>query len=523
MYSERIRLPSLHDKLMSAEAAAELVKEGMTVGLSGFASAGDAKVVPKALAERSRKHPLRLTIIAGASLGGGLDGIMVQSGMTVRRIPFQSDPILRQAINAGEVMFIDYHLSIVADLIRHGQLKAPDIAIIEASAITEQGHIIPTASIGNSAIMAQLASQVIIELNPDGPNWEGIHDVYLPELRPGRQPIPVINPQDRAGCQAIAIKPEQIAAIVISDKFDVPASILPPDTETQAIADHLISFFMHEIDSGRLSNRLAPLQIGVGSIANAVMSGLVNAPFNDLVQYSEVLQDSTCELMDAGKLKFASTAGIVLSADWGKRVFGNLDKYRDRLVIRPQEGSNNPELIRRLGIISINTALEFDIYGNVNSTHVAGSHMMNGIGGSGDFARNAHLAIFVTKSIAKGGAISSVVPMVSHVDHTEHDVDVLVTEQGLADLRGLAPRERARTIIDKCVHPNYREAVNAYFEAACAGGGHTPHCLDKAFNWYGNLQKWGYMLGPVEAPHGEVHIWEDDAEPHNGKSSYSTL
>ena len=120
-------------------------------------------------------------------------------------------------------------------------------------------------------------------------------------------------------------------------------------------------------------------------------------------------------------------------------MFGNLERYKDKLVLRPQEISNHPEVVRRLGIIGINTALEFDIYGNVNSTHVGGTKMMNGIGGSGDFARNAHLAIFVTKSIAKGGNISSVVPMVSHVDHTEHDVDILVTEQGLADLRGLAP------------------------------------------------------------------------------------
>jgi succinyl-CoA:acetate CoA-transferase len=164
------------------------------------------------------------------------------------------------------------------------------------------------------------------------------------------------------------------------------------------------------------------------------------------------------------------------------------------LVLRPQEISNHPEVIRRLGIIGINTALEFDLYGNVNSTHVGGTKMMNGIGGSGDFARNAHLAIFVTKSIAKGGAISSVVPMVSHVDHTEHDVDILVTEIGLADLRGLAPRERARAVIDNCVHPMYREALHDYFVAACKKGGHTPHVMGEAFRWHTNLEETGRML-----------------------------
>jgi hypothetical protein len=84
--------------------------------------------------------------------------------------------------------------------------------------------------------------------------------------------------------------------------------------------------------------------------------------------------------------------------------------------------------------------------------------------------------------------------MVSHVDHTEHDVDILVTEVGLADLRGLAPRERARVIIDNCVHPDYREALNNYFTAACAIGGHTPHILREALSWHINLEETGRML-----------------------------
>ncbi|MCR8871905.1 acetyl-CoA hydrolase/transferase C-terminal domain-containing protein, partial [Peribacillus frigoritolerans] len=169
------------------------------------------------------------------------------------------------------------------------------------------------------------------------------------------------------------------------------------------------------------------------------------------------------------------------------------------LVLRPQEISNHPEIIRRLGLISINTALECDIYGNVNSTHVSGTRMMNGIGGSGDFARNSRLGIFVTKSYAKGGKISSIVPFVSHVDHTEHDVDVLVTEQGIADLRGLAPKERVELIIENCAHPDYRPQLRAYFtEAVAQTGGHqTPHILEKAFSWHTNLAKNGTMLEAV--------------------------
>jgi succinyl-CoA:acetate CoA-transferase len=210
--------------------------------------------------------------------------------------------------------------------------------------------------------------------------------------------------------------------------------------------------------------------------------------------YSEVLQDAVFDLIDAGKVRFASGCSITLSEGKMNQAFGNFEKYRDKLILRPQELSNHPEIIRRLGLISINTALEFDIYGNVNSTHVSGTNMMNGIGGSGDFARNARLAIFVTKSIAKGGAISSIVPFVPHVDHTEHDVDIVVTEQGYADLRGLAPRERAPLIIQNCAHPLYRDQLWAYYSEALERGGQTPHVLEKAFSWHIRFKEQGTML-----------------------------
>ncbi|WP_338460384.1 acetyl-CoA hydrolase/transferase family protein [Azotobacter vinelandii DJ] len=495
MYSERIRLASLHDKIVSAAEAASLIQNGMTVGMSGFACAGDAKAVPFALVERASQEPFSISLVTGASIGNGLDRLMAESGLLARRMPFQADPALRKAINDGKVMFIDQHLSETVEQMRSNQLKRPDVTVVEAVAITEDGHIVPTASVGNSANLALFADKVIVEISLRyGANLEGLHDIYLPPERPERSPIPLVRPDQRIGATAIPVDPAKIAAIVISEYSDSPSNVLPPDAETQAIADHLIGFFVSEVENGRLPRNLGPLQVGVGSIANAVMAGLINSPFENLSMYSEVLQDSTFELFDAGKLDFASGSSIVLSAARGAQVFGDFERYKDRLVLRPQEISNHPEVARRLGIIGINTALEFDIYGNVNSTHVSGTRMMNGIGGSGDFARNAQLAIFVTKSIAKDGAISSVVPMVSHVDHTEHDVDILVTEIGLADLRGLAPRERARAIIGNCVHPQYRAALKDYFERACERGGQTPHVLEEALSWHIDQERRGHML-----------------------------
>ena len=498
MYEDRIRRPALMEKLMSAEQAAKLFADGMTVGMSGFTRAGDAKALPAALVERARHEPLRLTLITGASLGNDSDGLMANAGVVARRLPFQSDAALRRKINSGEVMFIDQHLSETAEQLRSGDLAPVDVAVIEAVAITADGGIVPSMSVGNSANFVLQAKKVIVEINLAAPlALEGLHDIYLPAPRPRRGAIPLINAWQRIGTTAIQVDPARIAAIVITDSPDSPSNALPGDAETDAIAGHVIAFLEGEVKAGRMGPELLPLQAGIGTIANAVLHGLIDSPFRNMTMYSEVLQDSAIELLDSGQLAMASASSITLSAKMHQHFIDNLEQYRQRIVLRPQEISNHPEVVRRLGIIALNTALEFDIYGNVNSTHVGGTHMMNGIGGSGDFARNGQLSLFVSKSVAKGGAISSVVPMASHVDHTEHDVDVLVTEWGLADLRGLAPRERAVLIIENCAHPDYRPQLRAYYEEALLGGGQTPHVLEKALSWHARYKTAGTMLQPA--------------------------
>lgn len=495
MLEDRIRRPSLLDKIVTPKEAASLIADGMVIGMSGFTRAGDAKAVPVAMAERAKTDPFKITLLTGASLGHDIDRMLTEAHVLARRMPFQTDATLRAAINRGEVMFIDQHLSETVEHLRSNQLGPIDYAIIEAAAIRPDGGIIPSTSIGNSASFAILAKKIIIEINLSQTlDLEGLHDIYIPTKRPTREAIPVVACDTRAGLPYIPIDPDKIAAIVITQEQDSFSTVEPADADTQAIADHLIRFFEQEVRLGRLDLTLNPLQAGIGTIANSVLSGLADGPFHHLRMYSEVLQDSTFDLFDAGKLSFASGSSITLSSACAARVYADFRRYKDRLVLRPQEISNHPEVIRRLGVIGINTALEVDIYGNVNSTHVNGTHMMNGIGGSGDFARNAYLSIFVTKSVAKGGRISSVVPMVPHVDHTEHDVDIIVTENGLADLRELAPRERAELIIRHCAHPTYRDELLDYFQRAVARGGHTPHLLEEALSWHQRSRESGSML-----------------------------
>jgi len=492
---DRIRCAPLRERVTSAQDAARWIEDGMTVGMSGFTRAGDVKLVPGALAEHARLHPLKITLLTGASLGNDTDKRLTEAGALARRMPFQVDPVLRAAINRGEVMFIDQHLSETVEQLRSRHIAPVDVAIVEAVAITEDGAIVPTTSVGNSASFAILADKVIVEINvAQAAALEGLHDIWIPKKRPLREPIPIMAVEQRAGTPWIAIPPEKIVAIVLSDQPDSTSSVLPADAETAAIAGHLIRFFEKEIEAGRLARNLLPLQAGIGTIANAVLAGFADSPFEHLTMYSEVLQDSTFDLFDAGKLDFASGSSITLSPDKSRQVFRDFERYRDKLVLRPQEVSNHPEVIRRLGIIAINTALEADIYGNINSTHVLGTHMMNGIGGSGDFARNAYLSIFATKATAKGGKVSSIVPMVTHVDHTEHDVDIVVTELGLADLRGLAPRERADVIIEQCTAEPYQSMLRAYVDEAKTRGGQTPHVLEKAYAWHTRYRETGTML-----------------------------
>ncbi|WP_100401436.1 acetyl-CoA hydrolase/transferase family protein [Bacillus sp. FJAT-42315] len=493
--TERLRNAQLQSLIVSADEAASWIKDGMTLGLSGFTRAGDAKAVPMALVDRSKDEPFKVDVYTGASLGFDIDKLMAEAGIVNKRLPFQADPAMRKKINQGEMYFTDQHLSHVAEMVRADVLNPIDFAIVEAVAITEDGAIIPTTSVGNSSIFLEKAENIIIELNVAQPlALEGLHDIYEVGEQGKRLPIPLTSVDARIGTKGIYVDMNKIRGIVLTDDLDSPSTITPPDEDTATMANHLITFLREEIKAGRLTNKLAPLQSGIGTVANAVLHGLLDSEFEDLEVYSEVLQDAVFDLLDNGKVRFASGCSITLSEEKMKQVFANMEKYSDQLMLRPQEISNHPEIIRRLGLISINTALEADIYGNINSTHVGGTKMMNGIGGSGDFARNCRLAIFVTKSIAKDGKISSIVPFVSHVDHTEHDVDVLVTEQGYADLRGLAPVERARVIINNCVHPMYKKQISAYFDEALKRGGHTPHVLEKAFSWHTNFAENGTML-----------------------------
>jgi succinyl-CoA:acetate CoA-transferase len=500
--TNRVLNNELAKKIMSGDEAAALIRSGDQVGMSGFTGSGYPKVVPIELARRIseanfRGQKFQVSVFTGASTGPELDGALAMAGGINLRLPYQSDPETRKRINAGEMEYMDVHLSHVAQIMEYGFLGKLNVALIEVAAVLEDGRLLPSSSIGNNRTWIDCAERVILEVNSWQPEaLEGMHDIYYGlKPPPNRGPIPLTHPGQRIGSPYLKVDPEKVVAIVLTDSPDRNSAFKAPDAASKRIAGHILEFLSWEVQKGRMPQNLLPLQSGVGNIANAVLFGLEEGPFENLTSYTEVIQDGMIRLLKSGKVTSASATAFSLSPEMLNEVNADMASYRDRIVLRPQEISNHPEIIRRLGVVAMNAMIEADIYGNVNSTHVMGSRIQNGIGGSGDFARNGYLSIFMAPSLAQKGSISTIVPMVSHVDHTEHDVQVVVTEQGLADLRGLSPRQRAHVIIEKCASPDYKPQLLDYLNRAerLSYGKHTPHLLTESLGWHSRYLRTGNM------------------------------
>jgi succinyl-CoA:acetate CoA-transferase len=498
--SDRLRHPDLFGKIVSAERAADLIADGMTVGVSGFTPSGYPKAVTIALAKAVREGKrCRINLWSGASVGAEIENELAAVEAVARRMPYYaaSNRFMREGINQGRIAYTDMHLSHLAQQIDYGFMGQLDVAIIEAVAITANGDLILGPGVGNSPMFVKHAKTLIVEVNTAQPlELEGMHDIFVLPKPPHRREIPIYRVADRIGQPVVSCGIGRIAAIVESDIPDRVRNLEPPNADNVRMAGNLVEFLKFEQRQGRLPDPMLPLQSGVGSIANAVLECLADSDLHDLELYSEILQDGVFTLIESGKVRYASGCAFTPSPNVLRRFLAAPETYRKALILRPLDISNSPEVIRRLGVIAINTPLEFDVYGHANSTHVGGTHMMNGLGGSGDYMRNGYLTIFITESTSKNGMISRVVPMVPHVDHTEHDTMVFITEHGVADVRGLCPRERARAIVANCADPRYRPLLLDYLKDAERFGGQTPQNLEQAFGFHLNLARYGTMERP---------------------------
>ncbi|MFW5919859.1 MAG: acetyl-CoA hydrolase/transferase C-terminal domain-containing protein [Halanaeroarchaeum sp.] len=472
--------------IVDARTAADIVADDATIAVSGFGSVGNPKAVPAALARSAESgRDLSLSIVSGGSTGEQIDTQLVEADAMARRYPFQGRATSRKAINERRVAFQDTHIARLGERVELGSLVDVDLAIVEAVAV-EPGRLVPSTSIGQTPAYVAAANEVIVEVNESQPiELAKVHDIYRPGLPPHREPIPLADPGERIGDPWVEFDESKLVAVVRTDDPDTPYSFREPTTTDQRIADNFASFVAEEMEANPALAETIRLQFGVGSMGNALMGALstFDTGGRHLDYYGEVIQDGMLDLLEDGTFRDASATSLALSEDGQARLFENIERFADEIVLRPADVSNRAELVDRFGVVAVNSGVEVDIYGNVNSTHVNGTRMLNGIGGSGDFNRNGVVSVTALPSTAAGGDISRVRPAVTHVDHTEHDISVIVTEYGIADLRGLSPVERAEAIITECAHPDYRDQLEGYLEHASQASGHTPHDLDVAFDW----------------------------------------
>ncbi len=475
-------------KVMTAEEAASLIQNGQRIAFSGFTPAGATKSVPKAIAAKAEKEhaagrPFKIDVVTGASTGDSCDGVLARANAINFRAPYQSNADLRAGANSNpnSLNYADLHLSMVAQYMNYGFMGKFDWAIVEAADVSDDGEILLSTSVGIAPTGLRLAEKVIIELNEyHSKELRGFHDIYECENPPYRKPINILGAGDRIGTETVKIDPKKIVGIVMTNMADEVKPFKPTDPVTQKIGENVADFLAAELKCGRIPKEFLPIQSGVGNIANAVLGALGSNPeVPQFSMYSEVLQDSVVNLIEEGHIKYASATSLTVTPEKIQEIYSNPKFFREHIVLRPEEISNSPEVARRIGVISINTAIEVDLMGDVNSSHIMGKNLMNGIGGSGDFTRAAYISIYTCPSVAKSGAISAIVPLVSHCDHTEHSVDIVVTEQGVADLRCKSPMQRAEILIEKCAHPDYKDMLRSYLKSVPCG--HTPQTLAKAF------------------------------------------
>jgi succinyl-CoA:acetate CoA-transferase len=490
----RIEDAALRERIVDAGTAASFLCDGMTLGIGGTAACGYPKSVANALTERVRQgDKLALTVMAGANLGPEIDLAWTESKILKRRLPLQMTPACARQINSGEIAYPEMPLCRFPSLLNQGVLGDIDVAIVEALRIKKGGEIVLTNAVGAAPALLKRARHIIVEINTAQSDvFEGTHDIYLPEYRTGMA-IPITDPAQRIGSSTITVDIEKIKYIVWSDIADVEISYAPPDSNSIVISENLLNFLELELSRQKIS-RLPPVQTGIGNMANHAARTLGMSNFKDIDFFCGVLQEANIELMASGKARALSTSAVVVNRRVRELLEADPKRTREHLVLRPMEVTNCPIPVSQMQIVALNSAIEIDIYGNLNLSHLMGNRVVNGIGGADAFAQNAFLSIVLASSAVKNDDISTFVPKVTHQDISAHNIDVIITEQGVADLRGKTPTERAQSIINNCASPIYKEALGDYFKRSVErSAGHQPVLLDECFSWHLRYQETGSM------------------------------
>lgn len=479
----------LKGKVCAPDEAASLIRDNAVVAASGYTMAGAPKATLMALADRGRAGEIRqIDLITAAQLPVEVENALAEAGILRRRAPFTVSDSVRKMSNSQQLHYVEVAMGKMPRLLASGSFGRPQTAVIEILGLGDDGQAIPTTSVGVNQLMCQMAEQIILEVNSAQPELLcGIHDVYESPTHTGTT---LASPGARVGSPFLQLDLSKIAAIVYTQAPDPVSATSNPTRAETAICDNLLDFLAQTFPG----DTLPPIQTGIGGLSKAILTRLQTGRYRDLEFFCGALQCEMVQLLIQGKATLLSGGSIQLDPDTVKQLREFGPTLADHLVLRSMEVCNGSAAISSVGVLALNTGIEVDMFGNVNSSHIGGSRLVNGIGGGAAFAGNAQLSVVLMPTSRKGGSISCFVPYTPHVDIIHHDVDVIISEFGVADLRGRDDVECARQIIQNCAHPSYRAALESVLNRALSKGGHHPLSLADSFAWHEHFQLHGTML-----------------------------
>ena len=278
MNLSRIESPVFREKVITAEQAASYIKDGMTVSVPHFICYDSPVSTARALlGRRNTGEKIEVKLISAASCTPVIDEDWTNAGMIKSFMPYtQAHSSVRKSANTAEggLNFMDYRLSLIPEYIRSGYLGDIDVALVSVAGITEDGKLKPSVCAGYTQTVLNCAKKVILEINlQSSEGMYRLHDVYEPDARPGRKPIPITKATDVIGSHFYTCDPDKVLGVVITDEplflspmwYPLTADAAPP--EVKQIAKNFVNFLQIEVAEGRMSEKLPPIQTGGGMVA----------------------------------------------------------------------------------------------------------------------------------------------------------------------------------------------------------------------------------------------------------------
>lgn len=409
-------------KRMSASDAINLVRDGDFIIVPS--GAGEPPTLLTELsAQRRRFHDVKVSQILALRKYDYFDCDTVQH---VRHVALFFGGASRAAGQAGWADFIPAYFSELPSLIERAQIPS-DVVFSMASPMNEQGWF--SLSLGADYTMAavQQARAVVLEVNPNVPFAHGQCHVHI----------------------------SQVAALVESSESIIEVGLPKIGPVQEAIGKYVADM----IEDG------STLQIGYGGIPDAVVMQLTDK--HDLGIHTEMIGDGILNLVEAGvvtnrRKTWLPNKMVATFALGSKRLYDYMH-HNPMLEMHPVNTTNDPYIAGQNDkLIAINASLQIDLLGQCGSESIA--HLpYSGTGGQVDFVRAANRsrggkAFIVLPSTAKDGSISRIVPTLTagtHVTTGKNDINYVVTEYGVAQLRGKSARQRAEELIS-IAHPDFR-------------------------------------------------------------------